>query len=186
LQPLEWSWRNPPAGEHKLMAQATDDQGATSFSDTLVISVRRAPESTGASLVLRQPVEGSVFAPGSEVRIGLVAVDPAGDIRHVEFFANEVAIGRSDHWTKEAVIPGRPREHILTWTPAAAGVYRITAQATDTGNRTVTSKPVSILVGADTTPIVSIRATVPETSEPGPNVRVRPGYPWRTDGLSEL
>jgi hypothetical protein len=103
-----------------------------------------------------------------------VAVDPNGDIRHVEFFANGVFIGRSDQWTKEAVIPGRPRVHFLDWKPAVPGSYRLSARAVDTQGNPVESKPIAITVGAGLA-VVSFEATVWETSEPAPNLRVRPG-----------
>ena len=104
----------------------------------------------------------------------MTAVDPNGDIRHVEFFANGIYIGRSEHLTKEAVIPGRPITHFLEWKPVTLGSYRLTARAIDTQGNPAESAPLSISVGSNL-PIVSIMASFPDTSEPGPTVRIRPG-----------
>jgi hypothetical protein len=174
VNPFRWVWRNPGAGEHKLAAQVTDNEGATTFSDSVMIIVRGDGASEVSRLSIVKPAQGEVFGPGTLVNIHAVAVDPIGDIRHVEFFANDHSIGRSDHWTKDAVIPGRPREHLLEWKPETVGRYLIVAKATDTRGALVVSEPVSIIIGADL-PIVSIYPTVPETSEPEPNIRVRQG-----------
>ncbi|MDB6037372.1 MAG: outer rane adhesin like protein, partial [Verrucomicrobiales bacterium] len=126
-----------------------------------------------ATLTIRTPVTGDTFTAPAAVRIGLVATDPDGDIRHVEFFANAQSIGRSDQWTKDAVIPGKPREHFLDWTNVAAGDYKIVAKATNTLGGSVESNPVAINVLKSV--VVSIEATVPATSEPSPLIRVIPG-----------
>lgn len=126
-----------------------------------------------AVLKIRQPVTGEVFAPPATVRIELEAVDPNGDIRHVEFLANGQTIGRSDHWTKEAVIPGRLREHTLEWHVAQSGRFQIVARAPDTLGQMVESEPVLIVVG-QVLPVVSIHTSIPETTEPAPNIRVMP------------
>ncbi|MFO1499253.1 MAG: Ig-like domain-containing protein [Verrucomicrobiota bacterium] len=173
-EPLHWTWRNPPSGDHKLVAQAMDSDGSIVFSESLAISVRRDSDNGMATLRFTEPARRSAVPLSTPVRLVVVAVDPAGDIRHVEFFANGQAIGTSDHLTKEAVIPGRPIEHTLEWTPTGAGQDQVIARAIDTRGSGVESSPIEVFVGLSL-PVVSIEATVPETSEPGPTVRIRPG-----------
>lgn len=172
--PFRWTWLNPPAGEHKLVAKAIDNNGNETFSDSLLVFVRRDVSPSPASLTFVKPEDGATLPLSDPGTIQVTAVDPNGDIRVVEFFANGVFIGRSEHLTKDAVIPGRPREHFLDWKPADVGFYRLNARAIDTQGNPVESKPISVTVGT-TLPVVSLEATVFETSEPGPTIRVRPG-----------
>lgn len=130
-----------------------------------------------STMTFRQPADGQVFKAPATVSIELVAVDPNGDIRHVEFFANDRSIGRSDHLTKDAVIPGNPRTHFFDWKEVGGGRYRLVAKATDTIGVLVESAPVTIVVEPVPTdlPVVSIVATRAETSEPSITSRIAPG-----------
>ena len=174
MNPFFWIWQKPPAGEHKLVVQAIDNEGASAFSESIVVYVKREQPVSEATLTVTEPAPGSAFASGSVVPIKVTAVDPNGDIRHVEFYANGRLIGRSDHWTKDAVIPGRPREHSLEWGGASVGRYELAAKAVDTKGIPVQSRIVPIVVGTPL-PLVSLTASVPQTSEPGPTIRVIPG-----------
>lgn len=68
-------------------------------------------------------------------------MDPAGDIRLVEFFANGEFIGRSQYLLKIAVIPGKPIPHRLVWEGVPAGPYQVIARAVDTAGNPVASTP---------------------------------------------
>ena len=174
VNPLQWTWNNPPAGDHKIVAQAVDNTGGSSFSESLVVTIKRDASPSPATLTFIKPADGAVLPFSDPVSIELTAVDPNGDIRHVEFFANGNYIGRSEHLTKEAVIPGRPITHFLEWKPVTLGSYRLIARAIDTQGNPAESAALSISVGSNL-PIVSIMASFPDTSEPGPTVRIRPG-----------
>src|ERR1051325_8979255 len=50
VNPFQWTWKTPPAGDHKLVAKATDNEGLTSFSDSLVITVKRDSSPAPATL----------------------------------------------------------------------------------------------------------------------------------------
>jgi hypothetical protein len=177
VNPFHWIWANPPAGDHKLSALAKDNEGGQSSSNPIVITVKRDPPPPRATLETQKPMNGDVFTAPATVEIQVVAVDPNGDIRHVEFFANDQFIGASDHLTKEAVIPGRPITHFLEWQNVAAGEYKIIARAKDTLGNPVESDAVGIIVKAltDDLPVVSIEATWAETSEPIPGALMIPG-----------
>ncbi|MEW6159754.1 MAG: Ig-like domain-containing protein [Verrucomicrobiota bacterium] len=129
-----------------------------------------------STLEITSPSEGMQFVAPAVVRIAVTAIDPLGDIRLVSFFANGQLIGKSEHLTRDAVIPGKPRFHVFEWTNVGEGAYELIAKATDTAGMAVSSKPVHIKVlGTPDVPVVSIFATVPETLEPSPNTRVMPG-----------
>ncbi len=171
---MQWTWKNPPSGEHKLVARATDDAGVSTMSEPVVFFIRRDTAPNGARLVIVKPAIGERFAPGDRVAIGVVASDPEGEIRRVEFFVNDMSVGVSELAHEDVVVPGRRREHVCEWTPSAPGHYQIVARGSDTHGHAVESVPVAIAVVAPM-PLVTIEATRPETSEPAPNIRVAPG-----------
>ena len=68
----------------------------------------------------------------SSVVFEAVAVDPLGDIRHLDFFDGEKLVGTSDFLLKIAVIPGKPIPHRFEWKEVPAGLHKVTAQGKDT------------------------------------------------------
>lgn len=146
-----------------------------------------------ATLHIRKPASGNFpgnfFVAPAAILIEAVATDPDGDIRRVEFFANSDLIGVSEHLTRDAVIPGRPREHHFEWRGVKPGNYELTAKAIATNGQMIEAAPVHIHVLGPVReiPIVSIHATRPETTEPAPNIRIRPGEftVRRTGGIDQ-
>lgn len=128
-----------------------------------------------AALTMRKPVQGAAFTAPASVLIEVVAVDPDGDIRLVEFFANGQFIGKSEHLTRDAVIPGAPREHILEWNNVAAGSYSLVAKANSTAGLRVESAPVSITVHPPDPGLVLIPAGAEWRHW---NRRTAPGVNW--------
>lgn len=130
-----------------------------------------------AVLTIDYPAPGAtVLAPGS-LKIQATAVDPDGDIRRVEFFANERLIGVSQHFTKDAVIPGRPRVHYLEWQDVPAGEHVLSARAIATSGAKVESKPVPITVlkSGGSEQVVRLFAAREATAEISPTALVLPG-----------
>ncbi len=101
----------------------------------------------GQALIrITSPKPGAAFdAPGPVVFVGH-AIDPAGDIRHIEFFANDVSIGKSDFWAKIATIPGMVIPHRLVWEGVAPGSYKIVARGQDSKGNPVESEALPIEV----------------------------------------
>lgn len=99
-----------------------------------------------ASVVILHPKAGAQLAAPGPVVIEALAVDPAGDIRHVDFYANEKLIGGSDYLLRIATIPGRPIPHRLEWRDVSPGAYRLVAKAKDTLGHAVESGPVEFTV----------------------------------------
>jgi hypothetical protein len=98
---------------------------------TLTKSVPNQPPTVG----LTHPVEGAVFAALAPIMVAATAVDEDGGIVQVDFYHGDTAIG------SDTTAP-----YEVTWGNAATGAYVLTASATDTLGRTVTSDPVTILV----------------------------------------
>lgn len=126
------------------------------------------PVLAGATLSILHPPDGATFEAPANIVIEATAVDPLGDIRHVEFFANGNRIGASDFLSKIAVIPGRPIPHRFTWAGVPAGTYRLLARAKDTASNPVESAPVEVVVKRRANPVVvNVRAEKSEAYEAG-------------------
>jgi hypothetical protein len=129
---------------------------------------------TTASLEITAPKDGAEFGEGSPIHIAATAIDPDGAITHVDFFDGDVKIGESTFYFFREPDPGTPIFHEFEWRGAAAGTHVLTARALDAAGNAVTSAPVRVSVGGGL-PVVSIETTVPETTEPSPTTRIRPG-----------
>jgi hypothetical protein len=98
------------------------------------------------------PADGSVFAAGSQIKVGADAVDSDGAIDRVEFFANSQRIG-------EGVNVGGSRYEV-EWTVPPGGSYSIVARAFDKEGLDALSTPIRVSVQAKQAPIVRIIAPV--------------------------
>jgi len=130
-----------------------------------------------AVLTIDYPAPGATVLAPNSLKIQATAVDPDGDIRRVEFFANERLIGVSQHFTKDAVIPGRPRVHYLEWQDVPAGEYVLSARAIATSGAKVESKPVpiSVVKSGGSEQVVRLFAAREATAEISPTALVVPG-----------
>jgi hypothetical protein len=125
-----------------------------------------APPLPPATILMQAPSPGSrPTAPGPVV-IEAVATDPAGDIRHLDFYANDKLVGASDFLLKIAVIPGMPIPHRFEWTGMEPGAYKLVARGKDTLGNRVESRAVEIEVVAPGT-------------EPRRRILVPAGAVWR-------
>jgi hypothetical protein len=97
-----------------------------------------------ASLTFNAPASGSVFPSPANINLVLTAVDPAGYISRVEFFANGRPIGTSEIAFIRAPDPGTPIQHTLEWKDVPAGGYGVTAVAVDTKGVKVISEPLRL------------------------------------------
>lgn len=99
------------------------------------------------SVSITAPANGASFFVGDIVNITANATDVApGTVSQVEFFVNGVSVGVDNSSPYSA-----------TYT-ATSGSKNITAVATDNGGATATSSIVTITVGTNTPPLVSITA----------------------------
>jgi hypothetical protein len=129
---------------------------------------------TTASLEITAPKDGAEFSEGTAIRIAATAIDLEGAITDVEFFDGDKKIGESIINFFRAPDPGTPIYHDFEWVGATVGPHLLTARALNAAGNAVTSAPVRIQVGGGL-PVVSIEATVPETTEPSLTTRIQPG-----------
>jgi len=188
-----FNWQNVPTNSYSLTAVATDNDGLSSTSAPVNISVLAGPPPTNLPPIVRitSPPNGAVFRAPVKVPIFAFAADSDGSITSVEFFADGSSIGFGGRVI--AVPPPLPPGPVqppilivvptnyweLIWTNPPLGTnIALTAQATDNGGASTFSAPVLVSIlpspppPTNRPPIVSIVATDPVAIE-GTNC-----WPW--------
>jgi hypothetical protein len=135
-------WTPASSGNYTLTAQAADNSGnvTTSTAVTVTIGSNAAP-----TVSITSPASGLNYSLGNNVLIGAVASDTDGFIAIVQFFANGQLIG-----AKTAA------PYTVSWKPASAGTFALTAVATDNIGSSTTSTAVSVTVTSAIAPSVSL------------------------------
>ncbi len=190
------SWNNPPAGDYPLTAVATDNDGASTTSDPVNITVLEGlPTNLPPAVRIISPPNGSVFRAPMNIPIFAYANDPDGFVTSVEFFAGTNNLGFGQRVPLVTPLPlARPPVALpvppiyptnlffLVWSNAPVGTDALTAVATDNGGLSTVSAPVNIAIlpsllppPTNRPPIVSIVATDPVAIE-GTN-----SWIWRGD-----
>jgi hypothetical protein len=126
-------WNGATAGTYSLAAVATDDQGATSTSIPVTITV--AAPNVPPNVSITGPAAGATFTALASVTVTAAATDTDGSIASIAFFANGAPLGA------DATSP-----YAIAWTNVQAGAYTLTAVATDNQGATTTSAAVPITV----------------------------------------
>ncbi|KAA5538846.1 Ig-like domain-containing protein, partial [Adhaeribacter rhizoryzae] len=143
-EPYSYSWSNVAAGNYNLTAKATDNNGATTNSAVVAVTVK-AP--VAPTVALTSPVANTIFMAPASISITANAADADGSIAKVEFFQGTTKLGED-----------LSSPFSFSWNNVAAGTYSLTAKATDNTNLVTTSDPINIMVNAPVPPTVSITA----------------------------
>ena len=138
--PYNVTWSNAVAGVYALTARAKDNHGLMRMS--AVVSVIIDPPS---KVALTSPSANAVFVSGSNIGLTATATNTGSPIAQVQFFAGPNSLG---------VATSAP--YSVVWSNAVAGVYALTASATDGNGLSTTSAVVSIIV--DDPPVVTLTA----------------------------
>jgi YD repeat-containing protein len=113
---------------------ATGSQQSRAIFDNFRVSPDAANDAPTVSIT--NPANNAFIGVGSPVNINASASDGDGSIRKVEFFQGSTKLGEST-----------TAPYGVTWSNVPIGNYLLTAKATDNGDATSTSNPVSITVG---------------------------------------
>lgn len=130
--PYSRDWYPVPTGSYYITAVATDNLGLTTTSAPVHVTVlhNRPP-----TVAITTPADGTSYTAPANVTLSAEAVAHAGKINTVKFYSGTTLI----HVEQKL-----PYEWI--WRDIPAGNYTITAEATDSYNRTTTSSPVHFTV----------------------------------------
>ncbi len=127
--PFTLAWTNARPGAHTLTARATDNRlGVVTSAPVPLTVINQAP-----AIALTSPTNGAFILLPGDIALAANAADADGVITKVEFFANDVLIGR---------VTNAP--YVATWTNVTAGTYAMTAVATDDGGSSTTSLAANI------------------------------------------
>lgn len=134
--PYSFNWTGFAAGGYSLTVIATDNEGATTTSAAVSVTV----ESQGGNpplVTITSPQTGSEFTEGSPISINADASDD-GTVVQVEFFADGNSLG------VDTTAP-----YTVSWSGASVGGHQLTAVATDNDGESSTSSSISITVNSD-------------------------------------
>ncbi|HEX5069468.1 MAG TPA: Ig-like domain-containing protein [Vicinamibacterales bacterium] len=131
--PFAVQWSPATAGDYILTAVATDNQGATTTSGGVAVTIR--PPNVAPTIALTAPAAGEPFVAPVSIAVAASAGDPDGTIMSVSFFADGVPIG-SDSTSPYSVL----------WSNVAPGTYTVTASATDNSGATSFSGALQVTV----------------------------------------
>ena len=146
--PYSLTRTNVPIGTYSLTAKATDNDGNSTTSSSVTITV--VGQNQPPAVSISSPVSAAVFTAPASVTIDASATDADGTVTIVEFYNGESLLG-SDN----------TGPYSYTWTNVPIGTYSITAKTTDNNGNSTTSAPVIIIVVApNQPPAVSISSPV--------------------------
>lgn len=151
--PYTFSWKNVPAGNYTLTAVATDNDGLTTTSGAVSVSVSSTSGNKAPVVKIAKPTADTTYnAPPSQIDLAAIASDADGSISTVEFF-NGSTLLKTEHTSP----------YTCAWKNVPAGNYTITVRATDDDGVVTTSSAIYILVKPKAS-----RSTLPEESAIAP------------------
>lgn len=131
--PFNFTWQTSTPQIASLVAKATDNQNKTTTSKPVTVLVA-APGNTAPQISITSPTASTPYREPAKVVINTNVSDD-GLIYKVEFFNGSTLLG---------TVTQSPYSY--TWENVEPGTYTITAKATDNGNLSSTSAPVTITV----------------------------------------
>jgi Big-like domain-containing protein len=165
LFPLTWS--NVPVGNFELKAIATDTNGNMATSSVVVISVltNSPPPNVPFTVAFWYPTNGQWFVAPANVGVHARVTD-SNLVQTVQYFANGSIIGIVTNIGGVLLTNStQANSFFLDWSNVPAGIYALTAMATDSTGNTATSAPVNIYVVTNPPPVINIYATDPVAIE---------------------
>jgi hypothetical protein len=159
------------SGSNRFTAQATDRFGhASNEIDTTWTLLDSSPPRSLAkapnqrpTVSLTSPVNGARFAPGSDIALSATASDPDGTVSKVEFYRDGTTLLGTDSTNPYSIV----------WTAVPAGIYSLSAKATDNKGATTTSATVSITIAPPPNAPPGVAFTSPAD---GSVVEASPGF----------
>lgn len=154
--PYAVTWSNVASGTYTLTAKATDNLGTSTTSSAISLSVGAARRPLLA--VLTSPGPCTVYEAPASMVLAADAIDPDGSIAKVEFLQGTTVLG---------AVTAMP--YLSTWSNVPAGVYTLTARATNNLGAIATSTPVTITVrDTNQPPVISLTAPASGTTYTAP------------------
>lgn len=157
--PYAAAWPTASTGTHVAKAVATDDNGATATSYERTFYTSNPSPNAPPVVELTSPQAADYPRP-SAITLTASAADPDGTVAQVAFYANGTLL-----YTATA------SPYTYTWTATVAGVYDLTAVATDNSGASTTSVARRVQVVSNP-PVVSLVTPVDQGTYTGPNIPI--------------
>jgi hypothetical protein len=141
--PYVAAWNPTSPGLYTLTATATDDAGNQTLAAPVTVTFTG---NTPPNVSLSTPTTGARVVAGSSVSLVAAASDADGTVASVRFLANGNLVGA----------PATTAPYTSTWTPTAAGIYSVVAEAVDNSGNVSRSVTVPVNVLANQPPVVSL------------------------------
>ena len=132
-----YNWNTGYTGTYLLTAKAYDNLGAVTTSTEIRTLHVTNTDNAAPSVSITSPTNNGVFGTVSTITINASATDTDGILAKVEFYQGTTKLG------EDSTAP-----YSFNWCGAAAGVYSLTAIATDNDGGTTSSAAVNIAVAA--------------------------------------
>ena len=148
------TWDDTQLGAYTLTAVATDNDGTTSTSQPVDISV---VSNLPPRVRINSPRDGETYFAPATVEICAAAGDRSGSVASVELFSGTNSLALVTNGVVVTNFEGRVHEQFcFAWDGVAVGDYSFTALATASDGTTATSAPVSISVTVPPPPSVTV------------------------------
>ncbi len=134
VSPYNFTWSGASIGSHLLTAIATDNEGASTTSSGVNISVNEVISNQAPTTAVTSPTEGENIDEGTVVVFQANANDTDGSITRVEFYLD------GSYYGEDLTSP-----YSYNWT-ATAGSHTITVIAIDNEGASTTSSTVTFTV----------------------------------------
>src|SRR5262249_50681439 len=126
-----WRVKQTTTGTNYKQINSSEFTTDTTLRPKLTITYVAGTGDIPPTPTLTSPAPGASITLGGSFSLAAAAADSDGSVTKVEFFANGTSIGVD-------TVPS----YTLTWTPASAGSYTLTAVATDNLGVSTTSNAV--------------------------------------------
>src|ERR1019366_4078321 len=128
--PYSVVWAPKNLGFYTVTAQVIDNLGDKTNSAPITVYVVPEPPPT---VSVSSPAPGGILTVGTATNITVSATSPTGTIASVQFYENGISIG---------TVTTQP--YSISFTPPSAGIYTLTAIATDNSGEVTTSSSVVV------------------------------------------
>lgn len=146
--PFIYKWTKVPTGTFTLTAKATDDAGAVSISNAIIMAVNN---NKLPSVSIVAPLSNQIFNEGNPFWIDAKATDSDGTIKRAELYKNEILIAT---WNENYT-----NMYNFYFVPDA-GIFVFTIKVFDDLGGVAVSSPVTIEVRANKAPTINVNSPI--------------------------
>ena len=137
-------------GSYTVTAIATDNDGASTTSETVVVHIEsEVEENIAPTVAIDTPANNASFIEGVDIDFNANASDDDGNISQVQFFVDGTLL------KTERVLP-----YTATMSGFGAGSYTVTAIATDNEGASTTSDSITVIIKEEEAPIMAVVSSV--------------------------